>query len=89
MAPRLVKIVAHHDVWGVQHATAREGALSPAELARTFNCGIGMVAIVSPDRRDEALGLISDVGAREIGVVAKANGDDRVEIANVESAWLS
>jgi phosphoribosylformylglycinamidine cyclo-ligase len=70
------------------------GALPAAELARTFNCGIGMVVIVAADRRDEALALLGDVGpyqiaAREIGVVTKSSGEDRVEIANVESAWKS
>jgi phosphoribosylformylglycinamidine cyclo-ligase len=65
------------------------GSLPAAELARTFNCGIGMIAVVSPERRDQALGLIGDVGARQIGIVTKAAGEDRVEIANVESAWPS
>jgi len=37
---------------------AEVGALPAAELARTFNCGIGMVAIVNADRRDEALRLL-------------------------------
>ncbi len=65
------------------------GGVPAAELARTFNCGIGMVAIVSPDRRDEALGLLSDIGARQIGVVVKAAGEDRVEIFNIGPAWAS
>jgi phosphoribosylformylglycinamidine cyclo-ligase len=68
------------------------GSLPPAELARTFNCGIGMVAIVGADRRDEALALLADsnlrgAGAREIGIVVKAGSDARVTIAHAETAW--
>jgi phosphoribosylformylglycinamidine cyclo-ligase len=66
---------------------AKVGSLPAAELARTFNCGIGMVAIVSADRRDQALELLEGTGARPIGGVAKASGEDRVIIANVGSAW--
>ena len=65
------------------------GDLPAAELARTFNCGIGMVAIVAPERRYEALALLQETGAREIGVVAAMPEDERVVIANVESAWKS
>jgi len=68
---------------------AKVGALPAAELARTFNCGIGMVAIVGPDRRDEALELLDGTGARPIGSVVKATGENRVEIANTDSAWPS
>jgi phosphoribosylformylglycinamidine cyclo-ligase len=33
-----------------------------AEMYRTFNCGIGMIAIVPPDRADEAIRLLRDRG---------------------------
>ena len=36
------------------------GAIEPGELARTFNCGIGMVAIVGAD---EAEGVAADLTA--------------------------
>ena len=65
------------------------GELSAAELARTFNCGIGMVALVAPERLDEALALLADIGGRQIGTVAAMTGEDRVHIANVGSAWAS
>jgi len=68
---------------------AKVGGLPAAEMARTFNCGIGMVAIVSADRRDEALKLLEGTGARAIGSVVKAAGEHRVEIANVGTAWPS
>ncbi len=66
---------------------AEQGGLPAAELARTFNCGIGMVAIVSADRLDEALGLLGGAEACVIGKVAAAEGEARVSIAHVDTAW--
>jgi phosphoribosylformylglycinamidine cyclo-ligase len=43
------------DAWPLPRLMAflqAQGAIEPAELARTFNCGIGMVAIVAPDEAD-------------------------------------
>jgi phosphoribosylformylglycinamidine cyclo-ligase len=34
----------------------RVGKISRAEMDRTFNNGIGMIAVVAPDRADAALG---------------------------------
>ena len=66
---------------------AKVGGLPAAEMARTFNCGIGMVAVVSADQRDEALKLLDGTGARTVGSVVKTVGEHRVEIANTGSAW--
>jgi phosphoribosylformylglycinamidine cyclo-ligase len=63
------------------------GGLPAAELARTFNCGIGMVAIVAANNRDDTLALLADIGARDIGTVVKAPDENRVQISHVESAW--
>ena len=51
---------------------ANAGSIAPAELARTFNCGIGMVAIVDADKADDAQRILEAEGERvwRIGAVA-------------------
>ena len=41
---------------------AQEGRIAPEELARTFNCGIGLVAVVAPADVDAAVRLLEGVG---------------------------
>ncbi len=62
------------------------GGFPPEELARTFNCGIGMVAIVAPDQATEALAILG-VGATAIGRVVSARGEQRIDIVGCETAW--
>ncbi len=63
------------------------GGLSAADMARTFNCGIGMVAIVAPDDVDVSLSIMAGSGARAIGRVTAAGGT-RVSIDHAEDDWL-
>ncbi len=56
---------------------AREGGVAPGEMARTFNCGIGMVAVVAADKAAEATAILSAHGetVHRIGrIVARAPG---------------
>jgi phosphoribosylformylglycinamidine cyclo-ligase len=64
------------------------GKLPTAELARTFNCGIGMIAVTAADTVDQALPLLEGTGARVIGRVVKEAGKHRVGIAHAETAWM-
>ena len=40
----------------------RTGGVSDHELRRTFNCGLGLVLIVAPERAGEVLGALLDAG---------------------------
>jgi phosphoribosylformylglycinamidine cyclo-ligase len=69
---------------------ARAGDIGAAEMARTFNCGIGMVAIVGAAEADALARLLTNSGesVRRIGAVAaRAPGAPEVEIAAWDEAW--
>jgi phosphoribosylformylglycinamidine cyclo-ligase len=57
---------------------AAEGGVAPAEMARTFNCGIGMVAIAAPDRAEAAARILTAAGERVsvIGRIRARAGDE-------------
>ena len=74
------------------------GGIEADELARSFNCGIGMAVIVAPDRAAEAEAAFARAGETvyRIGVVfARADGDagdganggPAVVIEGAEAAW--
>jgi phosphoribosylformylglycinamidine cyclo-ligase len=65
----------------------RTGNVDATEMARTFNCGIGMVVIVPADKADEALTLLTEKGEKvtRIGtVVPRGAADHRVAITGLE-----
>ncbi len=54
------------------------GSITPEEMSRTFNCGIGMIAAVRPERVDDALAFLAARGeqAWHIGEVASTGPDE-------------
>lgn len=60
-----------------------KGNVSPTEMYRTFNCGIGMVICVPASETDTALGLLAAAGetAMVIGTIAAAkDGEEAIEL---------
>ena len=71
---------------------AKKGAIAPLELARTFNCGIGMAVIAADEKADAVERALRDAGeiVFRIGAVTEAaDADDTpaVHLNNMEDAW--
>jgi phosphoribosylformylglycinamidine cyclo-ligase len=69
---------------------AEAGRVPAEEMARTFNCGIGMVAVVAPEETAEVALLLEDTGERvfAIGRIERTDGAPDVRIAGLER-WPS
>jgi phosphoribosylformylglycinamidine cyclo-ligase len=69
---------------------AEQGGIAELELLRTFNCGIGMIAIVTPDAIEQVSEIFRDSGESVtlLGEVIKASGEHRVIYnGHLDLAW--
>ena len=68
---------------------AEKSNLCSSELARTFNCGIGMTVIVAKEDADMISKLLTDAGETvyRIGEVEKNLSDNRVTLQGTDSSW--
>ena len=59
---------------------AGQGGIAELELLRTFNCGVGMIAIVRPDAIEKVTAILTEAGESVtlLGEVIPAEGDRRV-----------
>ena len=71
--------------WLQQH-----GNIESSELARTFNCGIGMIAVTSPETAGEAIRLLEAEGesVTRIGrIVRRAEGAPGCQVTHLSEQW--
>tara|TARA_R110001583_G_scaffold71050_6_gene200598 strand:+ start:38277 stop:39350 length:1074 start_codon:yes stop_codon:yes gene_type:complete len=69
---------------------AAEGGIPSVEMARTFNCGIGMCVVVPADKADAAEALLREHGetVSQIGMIGPRAGDGpQVIIKNMGPSW--
>lgn len=68
----------------------KTGRLDPAEMARTFNCGLGMVAIAAPDAAGAVEAILRRHGetVTQVGTVVQRDaGAQAVQVADWENRW--
>lgn len=63
----------------------RAGGIAAGEMARTFNCGIGLVLVVARDEADAAVRALVDAGQHEVYTIGEVVASPGVEILNTES----
>lgn len=68
---------------------AEWGKITPPEMARTFNCGIGMVAVVASDQVAAVTAVLQEAGEKvfRIGEVEKNLSEHRVMIQGWDKVW--
>ncbi|MBU3608465.1 phosphoribosylformylglycinamidine cyclo-ligase [Polynucleobacter nymphae] len=65
--PENTQAVLHRDSWQMPELfrwLQMKGGVADAEMVRVFNCGIGMVVIVSPDQADTAIKSLTAQGLK-------------------------
>jgi phosphoribosylformylglycinamidine cyclo-ligase len=74
----------------VFHWLAETGGVAPAEMARTYNCGIGMALIVPAAAEAETTARLTEAGetVARIGALVPHDGSSaRVALADWEAQW--
>lgn len=65
------------------------GNLTSDDMAVTYNCGLGMVAIIPAPLADDVCARINQSGEKAtiVGRVVSTDSEERVSILNMESEW--
>jgi len=64
-----------------------QGHIEPAEMARTFNCGIGMAVVVAPANVDPVLAALADAGESAMRIGAIVSGDKGCTVTGSAETW--
>ena len=64
-----------------------QGQIEPGELARTFNCGIGMVLCVAPEKVSALISTLSEAGETVHIIGSVHSGDKGCTVFGADEVW--
>ena len=94
--PRVLPADAHAEVdadgWdqpGLMAFLQAQGNIEPAEMARTFNCGVGMVLAVDPANAEIVRSRLEDAGETVLAVGRIAAGEKGCTVRGSAGTWAA
>ena len=88
--PQGCRAVIDADAWAQPRLMAflqAQGRIEPEEMARTFNCGIGMVVAVAADTADAVAGVLEASGETVLRIGAVDAGRRGCEVRGSAGTW--
>jgi phosphoribosylformylglycinamidine cyclo-ligase len=88
--PKGVRAEVNADAWPQSRLTAflqAQGAIEPEEMARTFNCGIGMVVVAAPEAADAVAAELTAAGEQVFQIGRIINGERGCTVTGSTETW--
>ncbi|NNC60486.1 MAG: phosphoribosylformylglycinamidine cyclo-ligase [Erythrobacter sp.] len=88
--PQGAHAVVDADAWEQPRLMAflqAQGGIEPGEMARTFNCGVGMVLAVAPDKVDVVTSALEQAGETVLRIGAIEAGEKGCTVRGSAGTW--
>ena len=88
--PEGARAVVDADSWEQPRLMAflqAQGNIEPGEMARTFNCGVGMVLAVTPDKVDSVTAALTDAGESVFRIGEIVEGQRGCTVKGSAGTW--